>query len=728
LEKQLINYKPLIFLIQAIFSLIFVLAVFAQQELTLDDLFVNNKLSSKSLKGFQWIPGTQQFSYLEKNSTSEKYDFWSYDTRTGQRKLLIDSQKLAILEEIKQEKRFKLSNYQWSSSGQEILLPFKTGFRLYNIKTQQLKILVADHLEKRDPQLSPDGKKVMYLKNDNIFILNLLTGQEIQITTQGKKYFWVGRFDWVYEEEFGIRTGFCWSPDSRHIAYYQVDERHEAEFPIVDFIPTHNITEPMHYPKAGDRNAIVKIGVVDLEKLKTVWIDTGAETDIYFPRIQWLPDGQTLAIYRLNRDQNKLELLFADIKTGQTRIILTEEEKSGWLSVNSDLIFLKDNQHFLWRSDRDNWWQIYLYKINGELVRQVTHGEWEVEKIVGVAVNKNQIYFTANRETVLEKHLYRISLDGKNLQRLTSSNESHTVKMTPDLTHFVDYYSNANQPTKIRICNNHGDSLRTVEENEIVDLNIKQLPQKKFFTFDTEDGETLNAFMICPLKMDPAKKYPVLFNCYGGPGSQIVNNSWGRGDLWHRMLAQKGIIVFGIDNRGTRGRGAKFMKQVYRRLGDFEVSDHIRAVKYLKKLPYVDETRIGIWGWSYGGYTTCMCLLKGCDHFNLGVAVASVTDWRNYDTIYTERFMDQPEDNPVGYESSSTMTYAHQLKGQLLLIHGSADDNVHLSNTMQLAYKLQEAGKNFEMAIYPRKMHGIKGVKRQLYQKITQFILNGFGI
>lgn len=695
----------------------------AQHKITLNDIHDSDKFNLKSIEGFAWIPKSAQFSYLEKNSITDEHELWSYDLASGAKKQLIDSEKYSFIGELRRENRFQVGIYSWSPTGQEILFPRDNQFLLFQTKDGTQRILADDASPKRDPQFSPDGKKMMYLKNHNLFVLDLQSGVERQMTTEGQENYWIGRFDWVYEEEFGIRTGFFWSPDNRHIAYFRVDARHETEFPIVDFNPTHNSVQMLRYPKAGDRNAIVKIGVVDIESEKTVWMDTEDEVDIYLPRIKWLPDGQTLAIYRLNRDQNQLDLLFANIQTGETKIILTEKETQGWLDVYSDLTFLKNKPLFLWRSDRSGYTHIYLYQINGQFIRQLTQGEWEAENILGVDEKKGFIYFMANRETPLEKHLYRIRLNGKDFQRLSAANLSHSIRFSPDFQFFIDDASNANLPTQTAIYKNDGSLVRSLEKNENVVAEIKKLPQKELLTFQTTDGVILNAFIIRPPVLEPEKKYPVLFTCYGGPGSQIVQNGWGRGDLWHRMLAQNGIIVFGVDNRGTGGRGAQFKKQVYRQLGEFEVTDHIEAVKFLRTLPYIDSERIGIWGWSYGGYTTCMCLLKGNDFFKLGVAVAPVTDWLNYDTIYTERYMDQPADNPAGYDSCSAVKLASQLQGKLLLIHGSADDNVHLSNTMQLVYELQKEGKQFDLMVYPQKDHGIGGVRQQLYESITNFIM-----
>ncbi|MCI0512468.1 S9 family peptidase, partial [candidate division KSB1 bacterium] len=717
-------YREIVYLIEILFIIILVAPGFGQKEITLDDIYVDRKFDIKRLNGFQWNPTGGSFTWLEKDALTQKHDLWQYTLPSGEKSIFIKSDEIDFPDETRREKRFTIPNYLWSPTGGQILFPQKTRFQLYDLKTKTSRSLVADNTGKRDAQFSPDGKKLMYLKQDNIFVLDLATGQETQITTQGQEHLWVGRFDWVYEEEFGIRTGFCWSPDGRYIAYFQVDARAEPEFPIVDFVPPHNTVEKMRYPKPGDPNAIVKIAAVELATLRTVWFDLGTETDLYIPRIKWTPNSQQLIIYRLNRDQNQLELLAGELTQGQTHVLLTEKADFGWLSLHDDLIFLNDSPHFFWLSERDHWNHIYLFQRDGKLVRQITRGEWEVKKIFYVDEKQKQIYFTANRETPLETHLYRIQFDGKGLTLLSAKNFSHTIQFAPDGQYYLDYASNANQPTEVHVYQRPGKFLRLFEASRPAIFNEYDFPTKEFLTFTTDDSVTLNAFIIRPPKPEAGKKYPVLITCYGGPGSQIVQNNWGGGDLWHRMLAQQGVIIFGIDNRGTGGRGAKFEKQVYRRLGDFEVQDHIQAVKYLRTLPEVAADRIGIWGWSYGGYTTAICLLKGQAYFKLGIAVAPVTDWLNYDTIYTERYMDQPVDNPEGYKTSSTLTYADQLTGKLLLVHGAADDNVHLANTLQLAHALQKEGKVFDLMVYPRKAHGIEAVHRQLFEMLTRYVLN----
>lgn len=699
---------------------------FTQKLFTVEEIFGTDKFKTKTLRGIQWIPDGKAFTYFERDSETGKRTIIQYDLESNKRTVLIASDKMEALEDQRREKRFTVTNYLWSPMGEEIILPSGNDIFLYHIKTETLKRLTQDEARERDPRFSSDGRKIAYLKNHNLYVLDIASGQEIHITDQGTEDLLVGRFDWVYEEEFFIRTGFFWSPDSRHIAYFELDQSRETEFPIVDFVPIHNIATTMRYPKAGDLNGIVRIGIVSAEGGEKIWMDIGEEKDIYIPRIKWLKHGQRLAIQRLNRDQNRLDLFIADAATGKSKKILCEEDTEGWIDINDDLTFLEDGRHFIWSSERSNWKHLYLYDLEGRLVRQITSGEWDVVRLVRVDENQKTVYFIGTEKSSIERHLYRIGLDGKGLQRLTVEEGTHSINMSPDCQYYIDVFSSATTPPRTTLYRSRGQKVRIVESGEIEALKEYELAVPEFFTIQTDHGLELNALLLKPVDFDPGKKYPVLVCTYGGPGSQKVRNKWQRRmeQLWHQMMLQKGCLVFIVDNRGTGFKGNAFKNLVYRNLGKV-VIDQINGAKYLRSLPFVDKDRIGIWGWSFGGYTTCMCMLKGSDYFKVGVAVAPVTDWRNYDTIWTERCMDQPCDNEKGYGQSNPINFVDNYKRGLFLIHGSTDDNVHLSNTMQLAYALQNARKPFDMMIYPRRLHSISGksTRVHLFNIITDFIL-----
>ncbi|MBN2030999.1 DPP IV N-terminal domain-containing protein [bacterium] len=704
-------------------------AAYSQNVLTVEGIFGSNQYAARELRNVQWSPEGDKFTYYEYESSTRKRLIKQVDLQTGEPSVLIDSDQVDVLQPESQQKRFTIPNYHPSPTGETVLLPSRGDLYLYTMKSGKTKRLTDDPEEERDPRFSPDGKKIAYLKNQNLMVLDLDSGLETPLTDQGTEDLLIGRFDWVYEEEFGIRTGFFWSSDSRSIAYFELNQSLEPVFPIVDFIPLYSRVETMRYPKAGGQNPTVRIGVVSIDDGRTTWMDIGRETDIYIPRIAWLNDSRHLAIQRLNRDQNQLDLLIADVATGESEHILTEQDPEGWIDYVENWIFLQNNQRMIWMSERSNWNHLYLYDLKGNLIRQLTGGDWDVVELIHVDEKEEAVYFIGTEKSTIERHIYKTGLDGKGLQRLTKEEGWHEIDMSPDGQHYLDTYSNIMTPPRTTLHQSNGTPIKVIESGEIEALKEITLIEPEFFTITTNDDLELNAFMIKPKNFDSQQTYPVLVYTYGGPGSQRVQNSWGINrinfHLWHELMAQKGYIIFCVDNRGTGFKGNGFQNLVYRNLGK-AVIDEIQGAEYLRSLPYVDRSRIGIWGWSGGGYMTALAMIKGTEYFKVGVAVASVTDHRNYDTIWTERYMDQPEDNEDGYNDSNPITHINDYQGGLLLIHGTADDNVHLSNTMQLVYALQNARKPFDLMIYPRKLHSITGYDTQvhLFNKITDYFLD----
>lgn len=694
--------------------------------LTVEDIYENQALQSKSVSGIQWLPDGSKFTYFQKAEDTGNLNIWSFDVKSRQREIFISSDEVPVLQERDQEKRFSLDNYIWAPNRRDILFPAGNDLHLFNTETRELSQLTSDAAEERDPTFSPDGQSIAFVKNDNLHLLDIESRTVKQLTTQGGNGILIGRFDWVYEEEFGIRTGFSWSPDSKYIAFWQFDETAIQPFPVTDFIPVHNAAQTMRYPKAGDANSKVKIGVVEIENGQIQWMDIGDDEDIYIPRMTWTHRSDILCITRLNRDQNQLELLLADVKNGKTSVLYEEREYKGWIEITDDLQFLDDNKHFVWTSRKDGWKHIYLGEISSAKLVPVTSGEWDIDGIVAVSEEKKRIYYTSGENNVLGRQLFGINFNGKGKLQVTRRPGTHSVNLSPDFEYFIDTFSDANTPPTVTLRRINGARQAFIEPNEMPALKEYNVPQPEFIEVPGTDGATLNAFLIKPTDFDATKKYPVLIYNYSGPGSQIVRNEWG-GErfLWHAMLAQKGYLVFGVDNRGTGGRGKAFLMATYKNLGDLESQDQIAAAKWLAEQNYVDANRIGIWGWSYGGYMAALTFLKADGLFKTGIAVAPVTDWKNYDTIYTERFMLTPQKNPNGYRKSSVLEYVDQLQGKLLLVHGAADDNVHLSNTMQLAYALQNARKPFDMMLYPRKLHGIRGTDTRihLFNKLTEYVL-----
>ncbi|MDI6779137.1 MAG: S9 family peptidase [Bacteroidota bacterium] len=733
-------YYPIVFILAL---QLFAQAIFSQErgkELTLDDIFNSQKFAQKSVRNVKWLNNGQAFLYLETDTAKKQTDIWKYDVKSGKRSLFVNAGKLVLNDT---NKAFRIQNYILSPDEKSILftgvLPahaVKSGgnFFLYDVKKNKFKQLTDTDKEQLNVKFSPDGKKIGFVRDNNIFVLDIETGIEKQLTTDGEKHILNGRFDWVYEEEWSIIDGWQWSPDGKSIAYWQLDERRVPEFTITDYTQTHPPKETMRYPKAGDPNSIVRIGVVSLKTMLTRWMDIGSDDDIYIPRIKWTKQPNHLCIFRVNRLQNKLDLLCANTLTGETRVLSTEES-STWVEIeDASLNFLSDGG-FIISSEKDGFMHLYRYDRNGKQINQITKGEWEVKRVLGLDEKNEIIYFTANEKSPLERHLYSIKLNGSKLTRISREEGTHNINISPDYSVYLDTYSNKSMLPKINLHTVGGKLIRVVEENKVPAYDEYRLSQKEFFTFKSSDGTEFSGWMMKPVDFsaegrttsggDQLKKYPVLMYVYGGPGSQTVLNEWDRNILWYTLLTQKGYIIVSVDGRGTGGRGKAFKSITYKNLGKWETTDQIEGAKYLASLPYVDASRIGIWGWSYGGYMACMSILLGDDVFKTAVSVAPVTDWKFYDTIYTERFMQTPELNPDGYRDGASTTHASKLKGNLLIIHGTADDNVHWQNTIALVSELQKHNKQFQTAFYPGGTHGVAGgiVRLQLYTMITDYIL-----
>jgi dipeptidyl-peptidase 4 len=719
----------------------------AVRPLTIEAVVDSGVLRSKGLSAFQWRPDGKAFSYEVGDGGSA---LLLQDAATGAESVLIDSATIGRFGQSRSEKRFRLPGYAWFPDSRRILLnsgrdlavfvpaapadgdPEASGSAAMTGAKSPVSAtafspepLTDDPAEERDATVSPDGSSVAYVKSDNLTVLDLRTRREKRLTREGGGDILIGRFDWVYEEEFGIRTGFAWSPDSRRIAYWRLDCSREPRFPLDDFIPIHNEVEWMRYPKAGDPNADVRVGVAPAGGGRTVWADLGPDRDIYVPRIRWLPDGKTLAIQRLNRLQNRLDLLLMDVSNGKTRTVVSETDSAGWVDCSDLVYFLRDGR-MIWGSERSDRMHLYLLAPDGTMIRPLTSGDWDVTALSAVSEPDGLVYFESNEPSPLETHLYRVSLDGGAPERLTADPGTHQTDVSPDRASFLDTHSDARTPVRAVLRRADGSAIRVLRSGDIPGLNEFVLSAPEFFTFRTADGLSLNAMLFKPAGFDSTRKYPVLVSTYGGPASQIVTDSWraGMGSGWHQIMLQHGYCVFALDNRGTFGHGNRFMNRVYGNMG-LAVLDQIEAARWLGSRAWVDSSRIGIWGWSGGGWMTCLALTRGAGVFRAGAAVAPVTDLRNYDTIWTERYMGLPAGNPEGYDASSALHWIDRYRGGLLLVHGTSDDNVHAANSLQLAYALENARKPFELMLYPRKEHGISGKDTQvhLYRVLTDFFL-----
>ena len=659
--------------------------------------------------GLAWTPDGKA-SYINEDGTFKRVDIL-----TGEKTPLFDDAKLLAAVNAmtgRQEVKLFFSRFQYLDEGKKIQFSAFNKVFVFDLASSKLVIyepepaIVGVRGRAYGDILSPDLKYRAYTRNYNLFIKDM-DGSETALTTDGSEDLRNAFPDWVYPEELGQYQAFWWSPDSKKIAFMQFDEKPVTKYPIVHDVQPIPRFELLGYPKPGGNNPIVRLFVADVASKKLVRLETGDDLDVYLYRGQWTNDSKEFTYHRLNRWQNKLELFAADPATGKTRIFLTDEDPC-YIDEQTDLIFLKDNLRFLWTSERSGWREIYLYDLTGELLKQLTNAKLPVRSIQGVDEARGWVYFGGLEANGTESHAYKVKLDGTGFAKMTKESGSHNVSFSPNFDYYTDAFSSFDQPMKSTLCQADGKEVKvlatSVPTKEFLDLKLVK-PER--FTFKSADGKyDLDGLVYFPTHFDPKDKYPLLLSIYGGPGSKGVSNSYKMTD-GNQALAQLGFLVAVCDYRGVSGRGKAFQNLHYMKLGQVELEDHVAFVKALGQRPYADTTRVGVTGHSYGGYFTCLALLKEPDVFHVGVAGAPVTDWRNYDSIYTERYMRRPQDNPDGYEKGSCLTYAKNLKGKLFIHHGAVDDNVHPGNTIQLVQALLKENKKFDLMIYPEQQHGI---------------------
>jgi dipeptidyl-peptidase-4 len=589
----------------------------------------------------------------------------------------------------------------------------------YSIIKNELKRLTENKDEEANPMLSPDGKKVAFTRNRDLYVLNLETGKETRLTNDASDVIYNGYASWVYMEEIIGRSlkylAFWWAPNSEMIAFLNFDDSPVPKFPLYKTDEVHAEIEWQHYPKSGDPNPKVKLGVAHLSENKIVWVDEDESVDQYTAWPFWSPDCKELFYQVLNRGQDHLQILSANPANGENRLVYTEKQ-STWVRFFKDIYILKNRRGFILRSDVDGWCHLYFYNMNGILEEQLTKGEWNVSEIVLVDEENNRAYFEGNKKQMLETHLFVIGFNGKDLKQLTTNPGTHNALVSPTGKYFCSDYSNIDTPQILDLYDGNGNLIRNLGDRKTKDFCEYSFGKTDLFMIETPDGLQLPAAWVLPPNFDKNKKYPVLFSIYGGPGTIRVLNSFLL-NLDRYFIAQSGIISFVVDHRGSAYFGGKGKSYVHRNLGKWEIEDYSTAVEWLKKKPFVDSTKIGITGGSYGGYVTCMALTLGADYFTHGIAEYSVTDWRLYDNVYTERYMDTPEENPDGYKFGSAMTHADKYKGLLRIVHGMLDDNVHMQNTIQLVDKLTSLDKKFELMLYPNEKHGVSLAKRRHEQR-----------
>ena len=659
--------------------------------------------------GFAWTPDGKG-SYAFEDGTFKRTDLL-----TGEKTPLFDEAKiLAAVNAMtgRQEVKLFFNRFQYLDDGKKIQFQAFNKVFLYDLASAKLvsyepeRSIVGVRGRAYGDVLSPDLKRRAFTRDYNLFVKDL-DGNETALTADGTEDLRNGFPDWVYPEELGQYQAFWWSPDSKQIAFMQFDEKPVTKYPIVHDVQPIPRFELLGYPKPGGNNPIVRLFVVDVATKKIVRLETGDDLDVYLYRGQWTNDGREFTYHRLNRLQNRVEVFAADPATGQTRLLLADADPC-YVDESTELVFLKDNRRFLWTSERSGWREIYLYDLTGRLLKQVTNAKLPIRGIQGVDEARGLVYFAGLEANGTQSHAYRIKLDGTGYTRMTREPGSHALSYSPTFDFYTDSFSSFDAHPKTTLHRADGKLVRVVSESaptrEFLDL---KLVKPEHVLFKSADGAyDLDGLLYFPAHFDPNDKYPLVLSVYGGPGSKGVTNRYNMSD-GNQALAQLGFLVAVCDYRGVSGRGKAFQNLHYMKLGQVELEDHVAFVKALGQRPYVDTTRVGVFGHSYGGYFTCIALLKEPDVFHVGVAGAPVTDWRNYDSIYTERYMRRPQDNPEGYDKGSCLTYAKNLKGKLFLHHGAVDDNVHPGNTIQLVQALLKENKKFDLMVYPEQQHGI---------------------
>jgi len=709
-------------------SLVFVLAVAAtlplgaQQRIgsVEEALSISGRLAGRAgPAGVNWIDEGRRYSYTLMNPQTRRPEVRGYDPESGSDELLFDPGVLTV-PGTGQPLRYR--SFDWAPDSRHVV--FQADFRpvyrysgianfyVYGVENESLVLAAEDA---RTAELSPDGALLAYEREGDLYVYDLDAARERRLTSSGTDIVWNGVFDWVYEEEFGLTQAWAWSPDGQRIAYWQTQVADVPTIQITDWEGQYPEWTVMPFPKVGQENSEMHIGVVDVASGETRWMDVGLADEHYVPRIYWTSDPNTLAVVTLNRRQNDLQLHFFDVESGERRLVM-EEQSEAWIdifdffaNVQHYFFFPEGVEEFFWISDRDGYNHLYRYSYDGELLNQVTEGEWVVTRVEGIDADTGTIYYTGTEESPLQRHLYKIDFDGRNKRRLTPAAGNHSIDMSPSMDYYIDTWSSSSRPQQVelRTTQGSGELLATLEDNAEVEayVSARAYSPTELFSFTTSDGVELDGSMIRPPDFDPSQQHPVLVSIYGGPGSQQVYDQWAT-DGWHQYLAQQGYVVVGLNNRGSGNYGRDFMEVVYRELGEWEANDFNELAGWLASQPWVDGDRMAIQGTSYGGFMAISTLLRHPGVFKLGIANSPATDWRLYDTIYTERYMGLLAENPDGYQGSSTLNWVTALEDQLLLFHSGMDENVQPQHTMQLLTALARAGKDAELRFFPPGAHG----------------------
>ncbi len=721
------------FLLLACISIIIPATTLAAGEnlkLNLEDIFASDKFQNKTIQNIQWKKDSTAFSFTEKNASTGLTDIREYDVASGNTSLLVSGDQLQY-----KGKAIEISQVQWTDNRDYLLITgpkritwdsvVESSYYVYSNASKNIWSLAHNNSTLRNVYLSPDNLRVGYVLDNNIYIADLATGFTRSVTTDGSANIFNGIFDYG-STEFGFLDAWHWSPDGQKIAFWRLDVTDVKVFYMVDELGKYNSVKELKYPNTGERHAVNRIGVFDLGSSKTIWMDIGDNPDDYIPLITWANSSTRLAIQRLTRDHEELDLLMADTSTGETKVIVSDADPA-WIDIGDDLMFFKNKDRFVWTSEKSGYRHAYIYDYKGK-EKQLTNGDWEISSIIKLDEKTGWPYFYAKKDSFIDQHVYRVKLKGSKVEKLTNKPGWHRWQFSPDSNFVIESHSDARTPHKLNLRKANGKIVRVLEENNLPAMQDYAMPHTEFIKVETSDGISIDAFMIKPLNFDPNKKYPVIGYGYGNAGSQVVVNRWGtqrgpRQDLWHRYMAEQGYIIFAIDNRTTAGRGKAAKNLTYGHYGKYAILDYLQGVNYLKSLPYIDEARLGFWGWSGGGYLAAALMTKGAPHFKTAVSVAPVIDISRYQTVGVERWMGFLEDNPKGYYETNLINYADKLQGDLLLIHGTGDENVKFGFTLQFANALIAKNKQFDMMVYPNRHHGIRDAQLHVFTKISNYFL-----
>jgi dipeptidyl-peptidase-4 len=713
------------------------------EKLTIERIYGDPDINGPSPRALKIAPDGSAVTFLRgREDNQNQLDLWIYDVATGTTRRLVDSSSFGVAAELSDAEKARrereriaqlagIVSYRWSPDSRKLLFGIGERLWLYDLDAKPdmaLRALTPAGLDVIDAQVSPGGRFVSFVSKQNLYSVDLHTGLNYQLTTDGKGPVHNAEAEFVAQEEMDRATGSWWAPDDSEIAFERYDESGVDEVKRGEVYADHTETVSQRYPAAGRPNVSVKLGLVKPKAARVRWIDLGKDADIYLTRLTWLPDASALTYQRESRDQKRLELIFVDASSLHQHTLLTETSTT-WINLHDDLRFLKNEDAFVWASDRDGHKHLYVFGLDGKERRRLTQGAWDVDKVLAVDERAGTLYLHATRDDPLQQQVYAVRLDGSDAeapQRISSGEGWHDAVFGDNAAAYIDAYSDPSTPPQVSLRKPDGSLVAWIEQNALKEGHPywpyrDSRIEPEFGTVAAEDGQALHYRMYKPLGFDAKKRYPVFMTYYGGPGRQYVNRAWG--NHFEQYMAQHGYVVFALDNRGTPRRGRAFSDAIFRQLGKAEVADQLAGLAWLKQQPWVDANRVGVFGWSYGGYMTLMLLAKASAQIAAGVAVAPVTDWSLYDSHYTERYLGMPQENPKGYELSSTLPWLGGLQSNLLLVHGMADDNVLFANSTKLMAEMQQRGKQFRLMTYPGGKHGLStpAMRKHVYTLIADY-------